>query len=286
MSFQESDKRLAVDAPCRYAGSRLPVRGPVRSLVRPYIAFLGSSDTFGPFVPRPFVSQIEELLSVTCVNLGCANAGVDAFLNDTAIQAIARSAQLVVLQISGVQNMSNPLYRVHPRRNDRFLEASPLLCAIYPEVDFTEFHFNKHMLLTLHTVSEDRFRVVRGKLQQWWGMRMRLLLNQLGTSTHLLWLRHTHCQPSPDQEGFDTDPFMVTRPILDTLGADAAGMTELSVCSAGMSADTEGMVFNPLQAPAAENALGPRAHAMIANQLAVQVNGYLHKKWPAKKRAI
>jgi hypothetical protein len=66
-------------------------------------------------------------------------------LNDPAI-AEARAATAIVLQIQGAQTLSNRLYTVHPRRNDRFVRASGILRTIYRDVDFTEFHFTRHML--------------------------------------------------------------------------------------------------------------------------------------------
>jgi hypothetical protein len=64
---------------------------------------------------------------------------------------------VTVVQVLAVQNLSNPYYTVHPRRNDRFLRASARLQNLYQDVDFTEFHFTRHMLQTLQMVSAPRF---------------------------------------------------------------------------------------------------------------------------------
>ena len=55
----------------------------------------------------------------------------------------------------------NRFYAVHPRRNDRFLRPSAKIEALFPEIDFTEFSFNRHMLSALESVSADRFGQVR-----------------------------------------------------------------------------------------------------------------------------
>lgn len=251
------------------------VRGPRKSLRDPYIAFLGSSDTYGSFVMHPFVALAETGIGMTCVNLGCANAGVDALLNDPDVVGIAASARLAVLQVSGAQNMSNAFYRVHPRRNDRFLSASPTLRAIYPEVDFMEFHFNKHMLTTLYDLSADRFRAVRQEIQRAWLARMRLLLGHLGPQTQLLWLRHDPLDTGEPQLGLGADPLMITRSMLEELTEQSGGVIEVSVAPAGQSDDLDGMFFGPLQAPIAELSLGPRTHEAIASQVVPQLRAVL-----------
>ncbi len=66
---------------------------------------------------------------------------------------------MTVIQVMGAHNMSNRFYAVHPRRNDRFLRASLGCCkTIYPEVDFTEFNFTRHMLTALATHSRGPVR--------------------------------------------------------------------------------------------------------------------------------
>lgn len=275
MSFEVSGARALADIPCRYGTSRLLVRGPRKSLRDPYIAFLGSSDTYGSFVMNPFVALTESELGMTCVNLGCANAGVDALLNDPDVIEIAASARLAVVQVSGAQNMSNALYRVHPRRNDRFLSASPTLRAIYPEVDFMEFHFNKHMLTTLHDLSADRFRAVRQELQKTWLARMRLLVDRIGPQTRLLWLRHGLPGAGISPLGLGNDPLMVTSSMLDELTEISGGVIEVSVSPAGQSGDLDGMFFGPLQAPIAELSLGPRTHEAIACQVVSELRTVL-----------
>ena len=64
------------------------------------------------------------------VNLGCLNAGPDVYLNDPEILRIASKADVTVLQVVGAANLTNRFYTVHPRRNDRFLHASPWLQTV------------------------------------------------------------------------------------------------------------------------------------------------------------
>ncbi len=77
------------------------------------------------------------------------------------------------MQAVGLANLSNTFYSVHPRRNDRFLGATPRLRALYPEMDFTDFAFARHLLHSLSALASRRFSEVTAQLHQ-----MRALLLQ------------------------------------------------------------------------------------------------------------
>ena len=146
-------------APCKYGNARVRFRGPSRRMDVPYVAFVGGSETYGRFIKAPFPALIESDLGVNCINFGVLNAGLDVFVNEGFFSEAASGAAVTVLQIVGTQNMSNRFYTVHPRRNDRFLDASAMLKTVYPEVDFSEFNFTKHMLTKLYEVSRERFSI-------------------------------------------------------------------------------------------------------------------------------
>lgn len=271
MSFELPGAGAPEELICRYGASKLMCRGPRRNLDRPYVAFLGGSETYGKFVDQPFVALIEQIMGQPCVNLGGANSGLDAYVQDPDILGIATEAQLTVIQVMGAQNLSNRYYRVHPRRNDRFLAASPLLGAIYCEVDFTEFHFNKHLLGTLKRNSPERFVIVQDELQQAWLGRMRLLLGLLVRKPLLLWLRYG-AEPSAP---LGSEPLLVSRAMLDELRPDLEGIVEVPVAHTGASDELGEMRFGPMQAPAAAHMIGPAMHRIIADQLAGVVRGIL-----------
>lgn len=271
MSFELPGAGAPEDVVCRYGTSKLMCRGPRKELDDPYIAFLGASETFGKFVKQPFVALTERGLQHDCVNLGCVNAGLDAFVQDPEVLRIAAGARLAVIQVMGAQNLSNRFYRVHPRRNDRFLVASPLLASIYREVDFTEFHFNKHLLGTLQKVSPDRFSVVRQELQQVWLGRMRLLLAALPRKPLMLWLRYSSGSPSVLGE----EPLLVDRAMLDSLRPDVQSIVELPVTATGETDELGLMQYGPMQAPAAAHMIGPRTHRQIADKLTQEIQALL-----------
>lgn len=253
--------------PCRYGTSKLLFRGPKRRVDAPYVAFLGGTETYGKFIARPFPALIEARLDMTCLNLGWPNAGVDVLLKDEAILPLAAGAQAVVVQVPPVQNMSNRFYSVHPRRNDRFLRASPMMGAMFRDVDFTEFHFTRHMLRRLRELAPHRFDLLTGELQAAWSARMRLLLERIEAPVVLLWLsRHVpgQCADRPD---LAQDPAFVTRDMLAALRGHVAHLVEVTISAAAQANGTRGMVFTEFEAAAAARLPGPMAHQEAAQAL-------------------
>lgn len=150
------------------------------------MAFIGGTQTFGKFIEQPFPLKVEHLTGVPSVNFGQVNAGLDVFVKDAFVQEAARAARVTVLEVLGAANLSNRLYTVHPRRNDRFLRASTELQKLYPEIDFSQFNFTQHMLLHLYLRDEGRFATVRRSLQPVWTRRMRQLIGRLGAQVVLI----------------------------------------------------------------------------------------------------
>ena len=251
--------------PCRYGNSKVLFRGPRRSLNDPFVAFFGGTVTYGKFVRTPFPDLVEQSLDRTCVNFGSLNGGVDVFATDPYLREVSGMAQTTVIQITSPRNMSNRFYRVHPRRNDRFVEASALLRAIYREVDFADFNFTKHLLSRLSLISPDRFQTVVDELQTAWVARMRLVLSQIPGRTVLLWAgRHT---PDTTVDDPDSDLAFVSRAMIDKVRELATEYVEVVISLDALEAGTEGMVFGEMDAPAARKMLGPFAHQEIAKAL-------------------
>ncbi|WP_136439878.1 DUF6473 family protein [Pacificoceanicola onchidii] len=255
--------------PCKYGNSRVTFRGPKASMEDDFIAFLGGIETYGRFISAPFPDLLGRLLSVEAVNFGVANAGVDFYLNDPSVLELSGGALVKVLQVMGAQNMSNRFYMVHPRRNDRFLRASESLEELFPEVDFTEFHFNRHMLARLSEVSAERHAVVVEELRTAWVARMKHVLTIMRGKVVLLWFAD---HPIPESISVSVsgvkDPLFVTRSMIETLRPRVAAVVEV-VCSDQASMEgTTGMVFNDFEACAAAEQMGPTAHAEAADALA------------------
>lgn len=267
MSFETAGTGAMSYFPCRYGSSRLLFRGPRRDLDGDYCAVIGGTETYGKFIPRPFTDLVEDALGMTVVNLGCVNAGIDVFVNDSTVMEVAAGAKVTVIQALGAQNMSNRFYVVHPRRNDRFLRASAMLKALYPGIDFTEYHFTRPMLSALREDSSAAFEVVVAELQAAWQARMRMLATRLPGHKVLLWLSTRAPDGEQHADGLGEDPLFVTRHMLDTVRPYFSRMVEISVGPEAMAAGTEGMMVSDLEEPAAAALPGPAVHAEVAAEL-------------------
>ncbi|WP_050928567.1 DUF6473 family protein [Aestuariivita boseongensis] len=263
MSFAASRADALDYAPCQYGTSKLMFRGPKKSTDGPYIAVLGGSEVYGRFIERPFTDLVEEACGLPVLNLGHQNAGIDAFLYDPDVMSLAKGARLTVLHVMAAQNMSNRFYRVHPRRNDRFLGPSSVLKSLYHEVDFTDFSFNKHMLSTLRMVGANRFNLLRDELQQAWAARMRLMLQTIDGPVLLLWLR----EEMP--KGLGAEPLFVGADMVADLSSATLGVVEVVANRAGRN--LAGMVHDPMDAAVASEMLGVETHQQIAKALSAAI---------------
>lgn len=253
--------------PCRYGKSKLQFRGPPRALTAPYGVAIGGTETYGKFIPDPYPALIEARMGLQMVNLGCLNAGPDAFLNEPEVFAITAGARVTVLQVMGAQNVTNRFYAVHPRRNDRFLRAAPPLQALFPDVDFTEFHFTRHLLRTLRAVSRERFEVLAEELRAGWVRRMTELVELIGGPVVLLWLADRPPQAPMASRSPLHDPLLVDAGMLGAVRARCADYVEVVISAQARAQGLAGMAFGPLDRPAAAQMPGPSAHVEVAEAL-------------------
>lgn len=255
-------------SPCSYGGSRLVFRGPKSDLRQDYIACLGGTETYGKFIPAPFPDLLEEMLDEQVVNFGCINAGAEVFLQEADVLALASQAQACVVQITGAQNLTNRYYSVHPRRNDRFTGPTPLLRALFRQVDFTEFSFTRHMLQALQRHSADRFEVLAEELRSAWVARMKDLLQQIKCPTVLLWMADAP-PPSPGRRADLThEPMLVDAEMVAAVRPFSSAYVEMTPTDATRLKGAEGMAFGPMEAPAAACLPGPAVHYEVAKRLA------------------
>jgi hypothetical protein len=266
MAYDPSAQGALNYFPCRYGTSRLVFRGPPCDTGGPFVAALGGTETYGKFIPTPWPALLSERLGRPVVNLGCMNAGPDAFLNDPPTLAVAARAHCVVVQIMGAVNLSNRHYTVHPRRNDRFLSASPQLRALFRDVDFTEIHFTRHLIATLTAAGPDRFAAVAQDLREAWVVRMKALLSQLPGRKVLLWLADV----PPPVVGLTAGPgpVLVDRRMVAALRPLVTQVVTVHATPATRANGIDGMAFGPLEQAAAETVPNPALHGAAAEALA------------------
>ena len=248
--------------PCRYGSSRTIFRGPAVRLDTPYTVVVGSSEIYGRYVADPVTDRLAERTGRQVVNLGVQNAGIDAFYQDDDIMQVIEGAETVVLQAMGAANMSNRFYTVHRRRNDRFLKRSVAMDNLYPDVDFSEFSFTRHMLLRLRELSAEKFEVVRQELATAWIARMRSLIERVPGRRILLSIEDRRDQ------GLGVEPHFVTPDMLHTLSETLDGIVRCDVTQDFLEIDTTEMVYPELEEDVARQCLPPAAHARIAEAVA------------------
>lgn len=253
---------------CGFEGTRLRFRGPTPDFGKPYIAALGGSETYGKFVRHPFPGLLQDWIDTPVVNLGVQHAGLSLFAEERWLLDTASKAELTVFQVLGAQNMSNRLYSVHSRRNDRFLTVSPALRDMYPSVDFAEVNFTGHLLDTLVTQSKAAFEVLVEELKWAWVQRMRRIVKTINGDVVLLWVSDRRPEDTRNTIR-ESEPLFVDRTMLDELSGDVAGVVEVV---GGAAASTEGKVFSVDEAEAAQSLPGPADHARMAEALATEIS--------------
>ena len=262
---------------CRYGNSRLFFRAPKRNLSGRYHAFIGGTETFGKYLDHPDPALVEAALGRTCVNFGVVNAGVDVFVNDPTVMAACATADITVIQMMGAHNLSNRFYKVHPRRNDRFLSGSTLMAALYPDIDLSEYNFTRHLLSALYERSPERFEIIRTELQMAWLARMRTLLDKVGQRVLLLWLSD---QPLDDQpwsaraEPFKVEPMMVSRTMVEQLRERVLDIVVAQTSAEAIQRGIDGMTYPQNEASIASELPGVGAHEEAALLLAGAIGRY------------
>lgn len=254
-------------ASCAYGGSRLVFRGPKRDTEHAFIAVLGGSEAYGKFVKFPFPDLLEKELGLPVANFGQQNAGPDVFLNDRPALEIAARAAVTVVQMFGAQNLSNRYYTVHPRRNDRFLAATPALRALFPMVDFTEFHFTRHLLHALQHQSAARFEMLIAELRSAWVTRMSLLLRQFTGPTILLWSSDAPPPPEQAQSDLFLNPMLIDAGMIAEIAPHSSAVLAAISSAEARAMGMEGMVYAPTELPAAAALPGPFIHREICDAL-------------------
>ncbi|MEM6277010.1 MAG: DUF6473 family protein [Pseudomonadota bacterium] len=243
--------------PCRYGYSQLDFRGPEADLDQPYIAFLGTTETVGPFLTRPFPYLVADALGMGCANLGVKNSGPDVFLGDPELLRVAQGAEAVVIEVMTAANLSNAFYKVHPRRNDRVIRSHSALYELAPGLDTTDIHFTGHLLEEVTRLTPDGARTMVKAVQAAWIERMQALVTMIGRPVHLL-------RFVADGAG---QARLIEPLMLAALASMTASVTRVSPSEAALSEGTEDMFFQPGEQRVATEMLSAAAHYEAAEIL-------------------
>lgn len=253
--------------PCRYGKSKLLFRGPRKSLDKPYCAVIGGSETYGKFLEVPYPAMLEHLIQMPVVNLGCQNASNDVYAQDAAVTEICSGAEATIIQVMGAQNLSNRFYSVHPRRNDRFVKASSLLRTIFRDVDYTEFHFTRHLLGRLNEISPEKFAMMRDELKEAWVARTQLLISRIEGRVILLWFSDHSPDDTEKTDDLSSDPAFVDRDMINRVSDQVSDVVEVVATQSEISAGRDRMCFTALEEMVANEMLGAIAHETAAWRL-------------------
>ncbi len=256
--------------PYLYGKSKILFRGPRPRLDQPHMVFLGSSETYGKFVPRPFTHLLQQRLEMPCANFSALNAGVEMYLKNPSVLLASIEARVTVIAVMGAHNMSNRFYMVHPRRNDRFVRPSDMLRLLFREVEFTDIHYTRHLLHTLFKADPVKFGIVVTELKAAWLARMKSLLEMVEGKTVLLWMADG-APPDPGVETgesrLDRDPLFVDQAMIDALSPLVTKVVECIATPAALAAGSDGMIFEDRDAAAAAKMAGPAFHGEVAQTL-------------------
>lgn len=254
----------------RYGRSNQRFRGPQPDLKKPYIAFVGGSETYGKFVPDPFPAILERRLSTTCANWGTPGAGPVFFLADPVVLEACSCARICVITVMGAVGMTNRLYTVFKRRNARVRSVSETLRALYPEMELGDFRFAHNMLRKMHAENPNNFKVIEIELRQAWVARMRELLESIETTRVLVWMSARAPEEDPgatDRHGFVTSPAFVNRQMLEDVAPMADVLVEYVPAPGIAEMANDGRVFEHQEADAAMRHPGATMHAQVADLL-------------------
>jgi hypothetical protein len=142
-------------------------------------------------------------------------------------------------------------------------------------VDFTGFHFDRHMLQALYAVDPLRFAPLADKLRIAWVARTAEMIRRLPGPVVLRWTT-SHAPPTP---GATADPsvsaVLVDSGMIQSLRGLVAHHVEVVSSSKARAEGVSGIIFIPPYQGAASERPGPAVHRKIAAALADRLRPFL-----------
>jgi hypothetical protein len=138
---------------------------------------------------------------------------------------------------------------------------------LYPKVDFTEFHFTRHLLLALQHQSPEGFQILATELRQVWITHMRRLLTHIPCPKLLVWISETAPAAVRDANDLFANPMLIDSDMIATIAPFATRVVQAIPTPEARVMGLEGMDFAPHDLPSAAAAFGPYAHREICDTL-------------------
>ena len=240
---------------------------PRSSVLRPgYCLAVGGNATAGRFVSRPWPHLLERRSGRVICNFARPHAGLDAMIGNVELMRVAALAELRLIEVPDAITMTNGYYAVHPRRNDRFVRAEPALIRLYPEVDFTQFSFTRHLVISLWAQDPERFELLRAALSARWLARMEELLHRLdGRSVLIWWAKRPPLAPGAEANLRPGAPQLVDHAMLEAVRPRVDGLVKVVIPE--VIDDPSRKRVDPAAVVAAHELPSEHAHGEIARQL-------------------
>ena len=169
--------------------------------------------------------------------------------------------------------MSNPFYKVHPRRNDRLVAPSAQMRRLCPGIDFRDIHYVRHLLAVVQDHSRDTFDTMVAELRALWLKRMRLVIGRIPGPVILVLISDNTAHLADDPLG--GVPLFVQPAMVEDLARDCDGLVCYDATATHKSTGTRDMVFNALQARLARRLLPPACHNELAEILKPVVGAWM-----------
>jgi hypothetical protein len=132
------------------------------------------------------------------------------------------------MQIMGAEAMSNRLYRVDPKNNQRFIRASKYLKALYPELNYSQFSTVYELLTALAQSSKEKLFFVRQELHLAWVARMKTLIRSVRSPVLLLWISDHDPFFSDTGGTVFRDPLFVDRAMIEEIRREVIDIVEFT----------------------------------------------------------
>ncbi|MFS4437907.1 DUF6473 family protein [Paracoccaceae bacterium GXU_MW_L88] len=237
-------------------------RGAALQPIKPYIACLGSSETYARNISVPWPGLLAKRIDLQVMNWAQNGAGPGYYLRDADMIAALNRAKLTIVTVMPAHFLSNRLYSVLDRRNQMLKDVSEMATALFPELEFHRFETVNEMMHAMHKQSAERFRVLDVELKGAYIARMRDLLQLVEGRKLLLWLSPRRPGGrAMDMQADDCGPLpqFVTTEMMEAIRPYADHYVEHI-----LPRDTEG------------SALTPEDHANIAEHLQPEVERLTH----------